>query len=54
MPKLSSRQDYLSKVMKKRKAAIKGNEVNFLRKNSTKFRKILAENNSIIKKLQLA
>jgi hypothetical protein len=52
MPKLSTRETYLRKVGKKRRAMIKGNEYYFSnRKSSSKFRKIMESNRLIIKQL---
>ena len=52
MAKLSTREAYLRRVGKKRKAMMKGKEYHFSnKKSSSKFRKILENNCLIIKQL---
>lgn len=52
MAKLSTRENYLRKVGKKRRAMLKGQEYHFSKKkSSSKSRKILENNRLIIKQL---
>jgi len=52
MAKLTTRESYLRRVGKKRKAMIKGKKYHFSNKNSSlKFRKILENNRLIINQL---
>ena len=53
MEKLSARQNYLHLVEAKRRAMIKGEKFHaHRRKSSPKWRKIIQENNLLIKKLR--